>query len=149
MPTPSKTVSQLKREGTYRADRHAQRGDEPVALGQIDDVEWGEDQYARWMWERLLPMAEQVGAGEIDTAALAGCCQWYARFREGMERLAELDQTAVMYNRVQTSTNTAWKQFVEMAREYGLSPRARMQLARPVEEDAEIDPLEALQAEMN
>ncbi len=144
-----KPIYQLQNEGTYRADRHASRGDEPEAVGEVLSVDWGEDLYAQWLWELLLPMAEQVGGGEVDTVALCGCCQWYSRYRETMARLETVEPGAALYLTIQKAASTAWKNFLEIARGYGLTPQDRIKLAKPLPVEEEIDPLEALAGAMS
>jgi phage terminase small subunit len=116
--------------GTYRPDRHANRIDETAVAGTPQKPDWL-DADAAWLWDLVCNGYQRGILKEVDTAALAGACRWWAEWRKWDRELA-----AGAENRYKTTVGAsmAWTQFSKIAGRLGLSPsdRTKLRQERPV-----------------
>lgn len=87
MPTPRKLTEQLKAEGTFRADRHAERDAGPKPAG-LPRKPAGLKGHALTMWNRLFSGLAAQAYAEVDTEVMFVCCDLYARLREAAKLAA-------------------------------------------------------------
>jgi P27 family predicted phage terminase small subunit len=76
-----KSIEQQKRDGTYRADRHA--GPEPPS--EIPPSPTWLDREAKAEWKRLAPqLVKMVGLAKVDRGALATYCQTWSQWYQAV-----------------------------------------------------------------
>lgn len=112
--------------GTFRADRHA-GSSEPKFEGQPTPGDLEGD--ALKAWELIVPpLIEAHVAKAADEAMLRSACRWYVQFSQAM-RKAESPETAdgARY-KLLILASVCWKQFVNVAIKYGLTPADRQRL---------------------
>lgn len=118
------------RQGTYKPGRHQIQ---PVAGGELVRPT-GLGQYGLWLWNRVIDFVEQAGAGECDTECLAGMCRWYQQYRRIYAVLEKLRPDDPAHRELLYSGAAAWRQFVDMASRFGLTPADRAKLKHGIEE---------------
>lgn len=126
-----KPATMHMRQGTYKPGRH---GVSPVAGGELirpSDLKGD----AAKLWDRVSDFAVQAGAGECDIDCLAGMCRWYAEYRRAGAALGAIRPIDEEYRALQYATANAWRQFVDMASRFGLTPADRAKLRTGVEEN--------------
>ena len=138
---PRKPLPALLLEGRYRADRHGEA--DAVWLpdgGPSTAPEWLSAD-ARLLWDQLAPQLSGAGvATDVDRAELSALCDWWARYREALRTLDEVeDRKTTEFYRLSILASMAWKNFASAAGKFGLNPsdRARLRLNHDAEpEDA-------------
>lgn len=120
---PRKPVETLKLIGTFRKDRHADRGEpqaegEPVCPPSLTG-------YALEHWNEIVPQLVKMGAVKaIDTSALTACCDMWARYRTAAE-VADQDVLDRANRRAMLEYYNAWE---SAAAKLGLTPADRTRL---------------------
>ncbi len=143
--TARKPTEIKKAEGTYRKDRAPKNEIKPsieVGLTPPNDLnEWGQKYW-------LDIMSEYVSIGlvtRVDVEALHSCCTWYGLMREAQDIIAakglEVEVEKVTPNGESytvTETNPmimvadkAFKNYIAMCKEFGLTPASRSRISAP------------------
>jgi P27 family predicted phage terminase small subunit len=144
-----KPISEHKKQGTYRADRHAQRSHQfapgascPKFLTKTAKAEWN----------RVAPMLEQAGLlHEPDTMTLASYCINYAGWREAMAAVKKDGMVIMVESQTRTGRTSKpirnpavalmhsfEKAMLASAAKFGLDPYSRSRIDVPIEpEDPE------------
>lgn len=118
------------REGTYQPSRHKTS---PIAGGGIaKPANLG--RYGSRLWDTVIDFVYQAGGGECDTEALTGMCHWYNDYRRLQMRLKKLRPGNKEFNKLIYTTATAWRQFMDVASRFGLTPADRAKLKSDVTE---------------
>ena len=141
-PAP-KTVEQLKLSGSYREDRHGDRGTPPQPGGQpFAPFKLSEE--AAQLWDVVVPKLTALGvATALDSFELAAMAEHYGSWRR-LQRLAtEADPPDARLQRMAAKSYTL---FSGTAKKFGLNPTDRQRLEVPVERDDFDAELEALMA---
>lgn len=112
------------RNGTYKPSRH---GVHPMAAGELIKPSDLKGEAAK-LWERVADFCMTGGSGECDTDLLAGMCSWYAEYRRVAAAMVTLTPIDEDYKPLQYLAANAWRQFVDMASRFGLSPADRAKL---------------------
>ena len=73
-------TAKLKAEGTYRADRHANRNAEAEGVPMMPEYLTGK--WAVWLWELVEPQLIAWGAGESQAAMFASMCELFQDYRD-------------------------------------------------------------------
>ena len=127
MARPRKSVATLKLEGGYRKDRHAKQMELPAS---IPNAPTWLDKEAAAEWKRVVPSLAKMGTlNEIDRGTLAGMCTNWSIFHQLSKRVAELtnlQQADLEFSRVSTAMQSAWSAYSKAAREFGITPSARV-----------------------
>lgn len=122
-----------KMQGTYRPDRDGGADDalddrKPYCPGWLDED-------ARKEWRRIAGPLHEAGLLKwVDQAALAGYCQAYARWKAAEETVAKsglLIKTTkgnVIQNPAVGIANTALRDMLRIAKEFGMTPSARARI---------------------
>lgn len=129
-----------------RSIRYANRKDKPPrTLADIPVSELGQATMPRWMdreakrfWRKHAPAMEARGLlTKLDEIAFAMVCTSWSHLREA-ERILERDGVVLTGPRGKVSPHPAvrirdmaWKQFVEGARQFGLTPMSRQRIPIP------------------
>ncbi|ABN75759.1 phage terminase small subunit P27 family [Cereibacter sphaeroides] len=132
-PTNLKVIA-----GTDRADRRNDKEPKPKAVRLAAPAFLSEP--ARGEWARVVEDLYALGIlSNVDRAALAAYCQAYGRWvqaEEALSRMAERDQVTrglmiktsngnAIQNPLVGSANTAMRDMVKFAAEFGMTPSAR------------------------
>ncbi len=133
-----KPVTLHMRQGTYQPSR---QGASPLADGALIKPR-GLGRWGGKLWDRVIDFVYQAGGGECDTDSLVGMCQWYNQYRRVQGCLEKTSPRDEDYRPLQTSATTAWRNFVDMASRFGLTPADRTKLKYDVQETT--DPLDNL-----
>src|SRR5690554_5390457 len=127
---PPKPIKLHKAAGSYRRDRHGGALDITTSGAPVKPSGLGE--HGDRLWESVVTPLVEVGvATEVDTASLAGMCEWYQRYRDCadvLDRTAPDDRSAY---RLTIQTRMCWQTFESMASQFGLSPASRARLRAP------------------
>ena len=126
-----KPTSVLKREGGFRRCRHGDRSDinyDPTELKPPRGL--GRD--GAWLWRLVVDATPRGVLTTVDTPQLFALCKWWGRWRR-LDRKSDLN--AFQLRQMLQS----WKQFSQLATQFGLSPSARAGLKVPTQTP---DPLE-------
>lgn len=132
---PPKTLDQLNRDGTFRADRHAARAAAPKATGRPTCPRSLAGD-ARKFWNAVVP--ELVANGTVkrlDTATVQAACETWALYRAAYEE-AVADPLDKLARCAVASYLTLWER---LSAKLGLSPTDRARL-RCGADDGEDDP---------
>lgn len=134
MSYPRKPVGAHLAEGTFRRDRHGDRWrSEPVATGEPRKPR-GLPREGSKLWDKVVPELTSMGVtAKIDETCLDAMCRWYARYRE-MADTPEPDYRTLVL------ATMAWKQFLQLAKRFGLTPADRAAL-KTDRTNADDDPL--------
>lgn len=140
-----KSKSRHRREGTFRADRHADRVDDRDFDGELperpDDL--SVDELA--VWSLVVDTSPSGVLRAIDQSELVGCCWWYGEFCKAMRTMRPMRATVKSYYRLSNLAAIAWKHFAAAASRFGMTPADRARLkVMPSKAKDETDPLEAL-----
>jgi hypothetical protein len=130
MARPPKSTAELKLHGNYREDRHGDRCDESMAIGEPqkpDDLE----EIESWAWDIVIGGLLPAAKAQIDAPLLIGLCRWYARWCE-YDRRMRAGEGDEYKNLVMAAT--AWKAFERCASRFGMSPADRAKLKLPASE---------------
>jgi P27 family predicted phage terminase small subunit len=106
---PPKPVQLHKIEGTYQPVRHASRGDQLDAPGELSGKRppgWM-NQAQRKLWRELLTDAPAGVLRRIDAALLANYCELRDRYRQLVEAQRQLDRAQPMPFLVKSPTGAA------------------------------------------
>jgi P27 family predicted phage terminase small subunit len=143
--TARKPTELKKAEGTYRKDRAPKTEIQPtieVGLTPPSDLnEWGQK-----YWVDI--MNEYVSIGlvtRVDIEALHSCCTWYGLMREAQDIIAakglevEVEKvtpkgesyTVTETNPMIMVADKAFKNYIAMCREFGLTPASRSRISAP------------------
>ena len=140
MGNPRKPVVSLKLAGTYRADRHGDRGgqwssDPPEQPPDLDGV-------ALEMWQQLVSSVPAGVLTSSDSFMLVGACRWYSLWLRFDRQIR--DGVGDPY-KVTILACAAWKAFMNAAGRLGLSPvdRAKLTIPEPNTPDPFVDMLNA------
>ncbi len=121
-PTQAKVL-----EGTYRRDRDG----DPAAIvadGQPRPPKPLKGDALK-LWQDLVPGFVAGGlVGERDSAALAGMCEWYARYRRLGDQLDQIDLDDKDIHALTLRVAIAWDKFCQTAARFGLTPSDRAKL---------------------
>lgn len=131
-----KSVEQHHADGTYRPDRHSHRN-EPRADGvpeRPDHLSPAAVEY----WEREVPRLIANGTAKAqDSAALAAMAEAYAMY----VRIWVAVQEDPIDKNTRMACTTWFDRWFALAKDFGLTPLARMKLTLPpVEAEEEEDP---------
>ena len=164
MPGPSRTpTAQKELQGTTRKDRTNPREPRPVLLGSQDQPPpWLKGKASRVGWREALPVLTGMRVATIaDRVAVSLLCEAFGRWVEAKEALAGLGSTtyttetesgSVMHREYPEvgQLERAWKQVLEAAKEFGMTPASRSKVnavqpgdGKPAASD--LDPFEAWQ----
>lgn len=158
-----KPTAQKELEGTARKDRANAREPRPTLLGSTDPVPpWLKGKAARVGWREALPVLTGMRVATIaDRMAVSLLCEAFGRWVEAKEALAkrgsttydtETESGSVMHREYPEvgQVERAWKQVLEAAKEFGMTPASRSKVnavqagdAKPAPSD--LDPFEAWQ----
>jgi P27 family predicted phage terminase small subunit len=118
---PRKSVEELKRRGTYRKDRHADRVEE-IPKSRPEKPE-GLGKYASWIWDQVVAeLADKLT--RLDTAQLWSLCEMWELYRQAAE-----DAKKTPTNRdLRISVTTYRAAFEAAASKFGLNPCDRQRL---------------------
>ena len=150
---PPKPTELKKLEGTYRKDRDKSPNLKPtmeISLEVPDDLnEWGQK-----LWGEIFSEYGKVGLiTRVDLGSFHSLCSWYGIFREAEDivRAKGLEVEEEVYDKngqvvgTKTVTNPmimvmdkAQKNYLAMAKEFGVTPSSRAGLT--FEPKKEIDP---------
>ena len=122
MPNPRKTVHQLKANGTYRKDRHADRGDRLFTPG-IPKMPRGLDATAKKHFRDIVEKLPDGILTPVDALGLEAICRLWSLFR----RFINSDD--MQEERLGLSACRVW---LELAKQYGLTPQSRTNLTTSV-----------------
>jgi P27 family predicted phage terminase small subunit len=164
MPGPARKPTELKElEGTTRKDRTNVREPRPLLLGSADPPPaWLRGRAARLGWREALPMLTGMRVATIaDRVAVGLLCEAFGRWLDARTALAkrgsttyttETESGSVMHREFPEvgQVERAWKQVLEAAKEFGMTPASRSKVnavqagsAKPAPSD--LDPFEAWQ----
>lgn len=145
MGAARKPAAILKAEGNYRPSRQPKNEVQPtieVGLTPPNDLnEWG----AKY-WLDI--MSEYVSIGlvtRVDIEALHSCCTWYGLMREAQDIVAakglevEVEKvtpkgdsyTVTETNPMIAVADKAFKNYIAMCKEFGLTPASRSRISAP------------------
>lgn len=134
---PGKPTVVLKRQGTFRDDRHAKRVDDAMYDG-VPKKPTNLKGDALKLWKLLEP--QLVGSGvatEVDAPAMESMCRWWGLWREQMSKLEsgyydddDLSTASVIAARY----HREWRM---MASRFGLSPADRLRFERKADDTEE------------
>jgi len=138
MGRPRKSIADHLLHGTFRKDRHAARARGTKTNGGLADRDPPEDLgvVGAALWQQITTSIKCLDS--LDAANLAALCKWYEAWHRTMELVAK-QGPETSYKYVMQAA-TAWKQFTNLAGEFGLSPSSREKLEW-VYEPPEDDPL--------
>lgn len=164
MPGPSRKPTEIKElEGTKRKDRTNPREPRPTLLGSAEPApSWLTGRAARRGWHEALPVLTGMRVATIaDRIAVSLLCEAFGRWVEAKQALAkrggmtyqtETEAGSVMHREYPEvgQVERAWKQVLEAAKEFGMTPASRSKVnavqaggAKPAAND--LDPFEAWQ----
>ena len=119
-----KPTAQLKTEGRFRKDRHADRADEPTAEGKPTRPRTL-DKEASWFWRvHVRPLIKAGVATALDQSALWQLCELWSLYRRAAE-VANDDPTDKDARIAVTQYRAAWD---SLASRFGLTPADRARL---------------------
>ena len=145
-PMKKKPISAHKVQGTYRADRHAQRSLQ-FASGAVCPKFLSNA--AKAEWRRVAPMLEQAGLlQESDTMTLAAYCSNYSGWREAMAAVKKEGMVILVESQTRTGRTSKpirnpavalmhqyEKAMLTSAAKFGLDPYSRSSIDMPEEPD--------------
>lgn len=139
-----KSKSRHKRDGTFRADRHASLVDDRDFDGDLPErpADLSVDELA--VWELVVGSSPDGVLRAIDQTELTGCCWWYGEYSKAMRAMRPMEVTDTEYYRLSQLAAIAWKHFAAAASRFGMTPADRSRLKVAVTERKQEDPLEAL-----
>lgn len=119
----------LKLRGTFRPDRHGDKGDTVTATGSPDKPDWlNADPWAGWAWDTVVGSLPPGVLASLDVLILAGACRWWSLwFRWDLE-LAKGEGDGY---KLTIQVGLAWRNFERAASKLGLSPADRAKLTIP------------------
>lgn len=137
MQGSAKPLEQHLNDGTYRADRHGDESEHFRPSGSLERPD-GLCGVAGELWDKLSADLVVVGR-RIDSVALASACEWYAVYRDAIDRVRKNGTAAKGSYKAQTQAAMAWKQFDSIAKRFGLTPLDRLRLRGigPAKNDAD------------
>ena len=143
MPRPPKSTIAHRRDGTFRAHRHAGRGD--VNFDGVPEKPRGLDRHGQWMWDFITTSSPPGMLARIDTPALLALCRWWTQWVQGMEQL-ENDASW----KATCRASMAWKHVERLLSKFGVTPSERCKLQVPLAVDEEEDDLlKVLRGDLN
>ena len=114
-------ISQLKASGSFRADRHSKREQEPTSGTTVKMPRSLKGEAAKF-WRANVPKLEIMGVLDgIDEATLVGLATAWANWRK--EQAAYEDGTGHVYR-----VSCSWTCFAKIASRFGLNPVDRTKL---------------------
>lgn len=121
-----KPTSSLKLFGVYRADRHAARDDERLAVGSPHKPV-GMSADAKHVFDLVTKTMPPDVLSQLDGPLLAGTAEWFALYwsmHRAMQKakMADSDSLAM--------ASQAWKNFLSGATHFGMSPTSRAKFER-------------------
>lgn len=164
MPGPARKPTETKElEGTARKDRSNPREPRPTLLGSTDaPPPWLKGKASRIGWKEALPVLTGMRVATIaDRVAVSLLCEAFGRWIDAKEALdkrgsttyeTETEAGSVMHREYPEvgQVERAWKQVLEAAKEFGMTPASRSKVnavqpggAKPAPSD--LDPFEAWQ----
>jgi len=122
-PLPASTLKQI---GSYRADRHGDRGEPVEVTGEpFEPHELSEE--AATLWDVVVPQLTALGiATSLDSFVLAAMCEWYGQW---VRLQRQIDAAGEVDPRLQRAAGHAYRLFEATARKFGLNPIDRQRLA--------------------
>lgn len=143
MGRPQKDTQQHKRDGTYRADRHADRLESPTMTGAPDKPRWLGKEAAAW-WDGVIGCLPAEVLGKVDEYALALLVEKWAEWRRYVLALEDIDVTDKEHYKVAMLANMAAKTVQGLLGKFGMTPsdRAKMKIVPPKEDIDELDEME-------
>src|SRR5688572_26013881 len=126
-----KSRSRHKRDGTFRADRHAALVDDRDFDGDLPERPADLTADEVQVWSHVVDTSPDGVLRRIDESELIGLCHWYGEYRRLMDLMRKTKVTAKAYFRLATLAAIAWKHFAAAASRYGMTPadRARLKFA--------------------
>jgi P27 family predicted phage terminase small subunit len=126
-----KSRSKHKRDGTFRADRHAALVDDSDFNGDLPErpADLSADELA--VWDHVVETTPEGVLRLIDESELIGLCFWYGEYRRAIAAMRGMRITAKAYYRTIQLAAIAWKHFAAAASRFGMTPadRARLKIA--------------------
>lgn len=139
---PPKPVAKHKLEGTFRSDRHGDRGDLLLDLPGSPQMPAGLGDDARELWVRVVTQLTRAKvAVEIDSSQLEAMCRWWARYLENERHACEFAHDIEAGDVYEKRAKRAWDAFDKVAARFGLTPADRAKLKLPQDNSAKTDPL--------
>ncbi len=139
-----KSTAQHKADGSYRADRHADRADQICELSPLKKPE-GLSPLQSSLWDAVLNTLPPGLVGTIDAPGMMGLVRWYEVYDRAM-RLVEQDATDTI---AMKQAKTAWDSFWKCASEFGIGPSNRARLKVPLDPQSDDDPFHSLLSRMS
>ena len=139
---PRKPTAKHKLEGTFRPDRHGDRGDLLLDLPGSPQMPGGLNDDARELWLRVVTQLTRAKvAVEIDSSQLEAMCRWWARYLENERHACEFAHDIEAGDVYEKRAKRAWDAFDKVAARFGLTPADRAKLKLPQDNSAKTDPL--------
>lgn len=135
----AKTTAQHKRDGSYRADRHAKRADSSSNLSALRKPA-GLSEIQSELWDAVATTLPPGVLGSIDATGMLGLVRWYELYHRTMQTV-ESNPTDTQ---AMKQAKTAWDSFWRVASEFGIGPSNRARLKAPVDPGGEDDPFQSL-----
>lgn len=134
----TKTTEALKKSGTYRADRHADRID---GAGGKPRKPRGLTKEQKKLFDDIAKNLPKSILGELDSTAIGMLLDHYRAYLEAMALwAANLDD-----NGCRLAANAAFDRFWKIGGHFGLTPMARAKLSAPADPET-AEPFENLYA---
>lgn len=113
-------------EGTFREDRHGNRGVDADGIPERPKSLKGD---AKKFWDSAVPQLIELGlAKAIDATQLEAMCQWFARYQKFSKTIDGCSDPLAISRELMLNMEAAWKMFDKIASRFGLSPADRMRL---------------------
>lgn len=151
MGRPKKPLTQHKREGTYRKHRHEGPEPESVKPGDGDGLEG----VALDTWNKISPVLTGMGVyTEADELALHMLCESYGFYVDASKDIKENGRYKIQVNKTGNeyyienpsvkARGRFWREVVDLARQFGLTPSARTGLSVIKVEEKKPSALESI-----
>lgn len=141
----AKSKSRHKREGTFRADRHAAMVDDRDFAGDLPDRPGDLSPVEAEIWGHVVETTPAGILRRIDESELIGMVHWYGEYRRCMDEARRTSIAAKKYYRLIQMATMAWKHFAAAASRFGMTPADRARLkTMPAKTKEADDPLESL-----
>jgi P27 family predicted phage terminase small subunit len=148
---PPKPTALKKLEGTYREDRAVKNEIQPsieLSIQPPEDLnEWG----AKY-WTDIMTEYSKFGiVTKVDIGALHSCCSWFGMMCEAQDIVSakglevEIERfspkgesyTVTETNPMIAVADKAFKNYIAMCREFGLTPSSRTRISAPSQSESD------------
>jgi len=128
MGRPPKPTSEHKQDGTFHATKHGDRLDaQDHDLGAPIMPE-GFSGQAQWLWNLIVENTPRGVLAALDTPKLIMACQWWERWRQYDQELADGDLTSKDEWTVMCKAAAASKRFTNIINSFPMDPIARTRI---------------------